>query len=116
MKSVKGLLDRLLRHIEFAGDLCWAPKRFRQAAESSAFDLAPAFALLRRAGRAGSALPRCYFGVGEATSFWKRGSFRSGSNIGSSRSNAGVSGSAGKGTPYGIESSYCKAAMARSGS
>src|SRR5438874_10731990 len=32
------------------------------------------------------------FGVGETTSFWKRGSFRSGSNIGSSRSSAGVSG------------------------
>src|SRR5438477_10373478 len=32
------------------------------------------------------------FGAGEATSFWKRGSFRSGSNIGSSRSSAGVSG------------------------
>jgi hypothetical protein len=32
------------------------------------------------------------FGVGEATSFWKRGSLRSGSNIGSSRSSAGVSG------------------------
>src|SRR6266852_145823 len=28
------------------------------------------------------------FGAGEATSFWKRGSFRSGSNIGSSRSSA----------------------------
>ena len=33
-----------------------------------------------------------YFGACEATSFWKRGSFRSGSNIGSSRSSAGVSG------------------------
>src|SRR5476651_2087254 len=33
-----------------------------------------------------------YFCVGEATSFWKRGSFRNGSNIGSSRSSAGVSG------------------------
>jgi hypothetical protein len=30
--------------------------------------------------------------MGEATSFWNRGSFRSGSNIGSSRSSAGVSG------------------------
>src|SRR5229473_748765 len=29
------------------------------------------------------------YGAGEATSFWKRGSFRSGSNIGSSRSSAG---------------------------
>src|SRR5439155_6531711 len=56
-----------------------------------------------------------YFGTGQAASFWKRGSFRSGSNIGSSRSNAGVSG-----TPeitlllYGIESSFCKAPTARS--
>jgi hypothetical protein len=32
-----------------------------------------------------------YFGVSEAASFWKRGSFRSGSNIGSSRNSAGVS-------------------------
>jgi hypothetical protein len=32
------------------------------------------------------------FGAGEAASFSKRGSFRSGSNIGSSRSGAGVSG------------------------
>jgi hypothetical protein len=29
------------------------------------------------------------FGAGEATSFWKRGSFRSGSNMGSSRSSSG---------------------------
>jgi hypothetical protein len=35
---------------------------------------------------------RDHFGAGEARSFWKRGSFRSGSNIGSSRSSAGVSG------------------------
>src|SRR5437899_8534432 len=58
------------------------------------------------------------FGAGEAASFWKRGSFRSGSNIGSSRSSAGVSGtfSVASGPPYGIESSFCKAAMARSGS
>src|SRR5207248_11407604 len=33
-------------------------------------------------------------GMGAALSFWKRGSFRSGSNIGSSRSSAGVSGAA----------------------
>jgi hypothetical protein len=33
-----------------------------------------------------------YFATEKATSFWKRGSFRSGSNIGSNRSNAGVSG------------------------
>ena len=57
-----------------------------------------------------------YFGAGEATSFWKRGSFLSGSNMGSSRSSAGVSGPAGKAPAYGIESSFCKAAMARSGS
>jgi hypothetical protein len=48
-------------------------------------------------------------------SFWKRGSFRSGSNIGSSRRSAGVSGVVS--TPlYGVESSFCKAAMARSAS
>src|SRR5437660_3836721 len=59
-----------------------------------------------------------YFGAGEATSFWKRGSFRSGSNIGSSRSSAGVSGTfcVASGPAYDIESSFCKAAMARSGS
>ena len=50
-------------------------------------------------------------------SFWKRGSFRSGSNIGSSRSSAGVSGTVNPNTPAdGIESSFCKAATARSGS
>src|SRR6266566_9092585 len=46
-----------------------------------------------------------YFGAGEAASCWKRGSFRSGSNIGSSRSSAGVSGPAKK-PAYGIESSF----------
>src|SRR5512132_899406 len=52
-----------------------------------------------------------------ATSFWKRGSFRSGSNIGSSRSSAGVSGMYLSSAPVpGIESTCCKAAMARSGS
>jgi hypothetical protein len=35
---------------------------------------------------------KIYFRASEAASFWKRGSFRSGSNIGSSRSSAGVSG------------------------
>jgi hypothetical protein len=70
---------------------------------------------------------RYYFGAGEATrlrrgygmadaSFWKRGSFRSGSNIGSSRSSAGVSGTFTSAPVYGIESTFCKAAMARSGS
>src|SRR2546426_12630489 len=50
-----------------------------------------------------------HFGF-SSQSFWKRGSFRSGSNIGSSRSSAG-----GSGTPpasalsYGIESRFCKA-------
>src|SRR5436190_9193606 len=56
-------------------------------------------------------------GAAEATSFWKRGSFRSGSNIGSSRSRAGVSGAfEASAPPYGIESSFCKTATARSGS
>src|SRR5437660_11266453 len=56
-----------------------------------------------------------YFGADEATSFWKRGSFRSGSNIGSSRSSAGVSGRpVASGPLSGIESSFSKAAMARS--
>src|SRR5947207_9049518 len=32
------------------------------------------------------------FGASQAASFWKRGSFRSGSNMGSSRSSVGVSG------------------------
>src|SRR5205809_2974829 len=55
--------------------------------------------------------------AGSSQSFWKRGSFRSGSNIGSSRSSAGVSGIIVLSEPaYGIESSFCKAAMARSGS
>src|SRR6266513_5714469 len=54
---------------------------------------------------------------GVKASFWKRGSFRSGSNMGSSRSSAGVSGTSSRSGPaYGIESSFCKAAMARSGS
>ena len=35
---------------------------------------------------------RYCFGASDWASFWKRGSFRSGSNIGSSRSSAGVSG------------------------
>ena len=57
------------------------------------------------------------FGAGEAASFWKRGSFRSGSNIGSSRSSAGVSGMpTANGPIHGIESSFCNATIARSGS
>ena len=53
----------------------------------------------------------------EARSFSNRGSRRSGSNIGSSRSNAGVIGAfEAKGPVDGIESSFCNAAMARSGS
>src|SRR5678815_4483415 len=48
-----------------------------------------------------------YFGAGEVASFWKRGSFRSGSNIGSSRSNAGVSGIFNVQAPApGIESTF----------
>src|SRR5213592_2052478 len=54
--------------------------------------------------------PAVYFGVGEATSFWKRGSFRSGSNIGSSRRSAGVSSTFTSAPSYGIDSSFCKAA------
>src|ERR1700758_4813323 len=50
-------------------------------------------------------------------SFWKRGSFRSGSNMGSNRSNAGVSGGfEASGASYGRESSFSKAVIARSGS
>src|SRR5438876_8638983 len=49
-----------------------------------------------------SSVWRFYFGAGEAASSWKRGSFRSGSNIGSSRSSAGVSGTfSGSGPAYG---------------
>ncbi len=72
--------------------------------------------ILRRAGAdADGGGP--YFGAEEATSFWKRGSLRSGSNIGSNRSNAGVSGGfAARGASYGIESSFSKVEMERSGS
>src|SRR5437773_10239290 len=46
--------------------------------------------------------------LGSSQSFWKRGSFRSGSNIGSSRSSAGVSGRPEASSPaYGIESTFC---------
>jgi hypothetical protein len=56
-----------------------------------------------------------YFGAEEATSFWNRGSLRRESNIGSSRSNAGVSGGfAARGASYGIESSFCKVEIERS--
>jgi len=65
-------------------------------------------------GVIGSAYLSAVSGAVEA-SFWKRGSFRSGSNIGSSRSRAGVSGLV-IAPLYGIESSFCKAAMAQSGS
>src|SRR5882724_11694369 len=58
-----------------------------------------------------------YFDAGEVTSFWKRGSFRSGSNIGSNRSSARVSGTLlANGPAYGMTSNFCKAAIARSGS
>src|SRR5213595_4325530 len=61
--------------------------------------------------------PSPYFDAEEAISFWKRGSFRNGSNIGSSRSKAGVSGGfAARGASYGIESSLVKVEIARSGS
>ena len=58
------------------------------------------------------------FGAADSASFWKRGSFRSGSNIGSSRSSAGVSVRFPVTSALldGIDSSFCKAAMARSGS
>jgi hypothetical protein len=47
-------------------------------------------------------------------SFWKRGSIRSGSNMGSSRSRAGVSGTFSPSAAlYGIESTFCKAVTAR---
>src|SRR5437667_10923643 len=50
-----------------------------------------------------------YFCAEAAISFWKRGSLRSGSNIGAIRSNAGVSGGfAANGPSYGIESSLVK--------
>src|SRR6266550_2835736 len=50
-------------------------------------------------------------------SFRKRGSFRTGSNMGSSRRSTGVSGTPNESEPeYGVESTFCKAAMARSGS
>src|SRR5438034_804494 len=57
-----------------------------------------------------------HFGAVSA-SFWKRGSLRSGSNIGSSRSNAGVSGIFNVQAPApGIESTFSNVAMARSDS
>src|SRR5438132_8743007 len=64
----------------------------------------------------GKEVTRVHFGF-SSHSFWKRGSFRSGSNMGSSRSSAGVSGTFSASAPWaGIESSFCKAAIARSGS
>src|SRR6476660_10318627 len=57
-------------------------------------------------------------GVNESTSFWKRGSFRSGSNIGSSRSNSGLSGTpTAVGSSYGIEkfADECAGRLAREG-
>jgi hypothetical protein len=51
-------------------------------------------------------------GCFSSQSFWKRGSLRSGSNIGSSLNSAGVSGICeGNGPSYGIESNFFKAAM-----
>src|SRR6266700_1512770 len=64
----------------------------------------------------GKEVTRVHFGF-SSQSFWKRGSLRSGSNMGSSRSSAGVSGTFSANAPWlGTESSFCKAAMARSGS
>jgi len=58
-----------------SGDVQGNPRRFAE-------DLMQWHALVQK----------LYFAASEAPSFWKRGSFRSGSNIGSSRSSAGVSG------------------------
>src|SRR5205085_4583575 len=56
-----------------------------------------------------------YFNAEVAASFWKRGSLRNDSNIGSSRSNAAVIGGfAAKGASYGIESSFSNVEMERS--
>ena len=62
----------------------------------------------RSLGEGGSAVRNFYFGVSDSASFWKRGSFRSGSNIGSSRSSARVSGTfcVASGPPYGSESTF----------
>ena len=50
---------------------------------------------------------RYCFGASDLASFWKRGSFRRGSNIGSSRSSAGVSGMpTANEPPLGIESTF----------
>src|SRR4030095_13506307 len=57
-------------------------------------------------------LGEVYFCAEAATSFWNRGSFRNGSNIGSNLSNAGVSGGfAARGASYGIESSLSNVEM-----
>jgi hypothetical protein len=54
-------------------------------------------------------------GCFSSQSFWKRGSLRRGSNIGSSLSSAGVSGTReANGPSYGIESNFVKAVMERS--
>src|SRR4030095_14342603 len=53
---------------------------------------------------------------GVITSFWKRGSFRSGSNLGQSGSSAEVSAVVENAPKYGVEISFCKAAIAGSDS
>src|SRR5206468_12241019 len=61
--------------------------------------------------------PGDYFGPEELASFWKRGSFRSESNIGSSRRSAGVSGMPVAKPPLpGRESIPSKTVIARLGS
>src|SRR5438445_2244408 len=74
-----------------------------------------AVANTRRACSPGISAVEPYFGAEAAISFWKRGALRSESNIGSSRSNAGVRGGfAARGASYGIESSFSKVEMERS--
>src|ERR1700756_2404120 len=67
------------------------------------------------ANQLGEDVARVHFGF-SSQSFWNRRSLRSGWNIGSSRSSAGVSGMFPATPAYGTESIFCKAAMARSGS
>src|SRR5436309_11388517 len=66
----------------------------RTCAISSAISFLTSSAMPAQLRRLAQAPLHHSFGAGEAASFWKRGSFRSGSNIGSRRSSAGVSGAA----------------------
>jgi len=75
-----------LRRLQISGEL--AVPSFRQADEKWRDDPLGGVEENGTLGGDGEA----YFDAGEATSFWKRGSLRSGSNIGSSRSNAAVIG------------------------